>query len=528
MFFTMPCPHCGKPLKGRDDLVGKTARCPYCRGSVTVQRPEDGQDEPPLADEAEAGGGDDFRFGGKSAKSAVKPAAPAPAALDGGGSSLSPPKPKTAKPAPRPASEAAFAATPDTNVSGFWALVGAVVGTAIFYALLWPISEVGGKQTYLGRLFIGASSMAAGGWVPIVEVFLFCWASGMLVQKWFKIRRQQRGLLYDVLPTELGATINLANLDRFVSHIRSLPKEAAGSFLVTRCLRGLEHFRVRKSVPDTATMLSSQSDIDASSVDSSYTMFHVFIWAIPILGFLGTVIGVSAAVGGFTGTLESSSDIGALKEGLKSITSGLGTAFDTTLVALSMAMILTFPVSSLQKYEGDILGQVDEYTNENFLRRLDDGLEGGAERGLGGTRGEVAQLIDQALAPHRAQLEAWTQSVRSIGDDVATQVRRGWDDVSIKLVEEHSRQAARVGEIDGLVTASREGFARVVADAAGARQEAGESMREAAASVQAYTAALERGLAALANTLERLGEERVVVEVRPRSRWSLFGTGRKQ
>ncbi|MEX1076932.1 MAG: hypothetical protein WED27_10860 [Pirellulales bacterium] len=53
-------------------------------------------------------------------------------------------------------------------------------------------------------------------------------------------------------------------------------------------------------------------------------------------------------------------------------------------------------------------------------------------------------------------------------------------------------------------------------------------MREAAASVQAYTAALERGLAALANTLERLGEERVVVEVRPRSRWSLFGAGRKQ
>ena len=179
--------------------------------------------------------------------------------------------------------------------------------------------------------------------------------------------------------------------------------------MVTRCLRGLEHFRVRKSAPDTATILSSQSDIDASNVDSSYTMFHVFIWAIPILGFLGTVIGVSSAVGGFTGTLESSSDIGALKEGLKSITSGLGTAFDTTLVALSMAMILTFPLSGLQKYEGDILGQIDEYTNENFLRRLDDGLDGGAERGLGGSRSEVSQAIEAALAPHRAQLEAWTE-----------------------------------------------------------------------------------------------------------------------
>ena len=51
-------------------------------------------------------------------------------------------------------------------------------------------------------------------------------------------------------------------------------------------------------------------------------------------------------------------------------------------------------------------------------------------------------------------------------------------------------------------------------------------MKESAASVQAYTAALERGLAALAETLERLGAEKVVVEVRPKSRWSLFGGGR--
>lgn len=525
MFFTMPCPSCGKPLKGRDDLIGKTARCPYCRTSVTVRRPDEPADEA-VAEEPEAAAGDAFNFGSKPGKPAAKPEIAASAATVGGGGPTAKPKAAPRRSAAATASAAAFSASADTNVSVLIHAIVGVVGTAAFYALLWPIAYSGGKQTYLGRLFIGASSMSAGGWVPIAEVFLFFWAVGMLVQKWLKIRRQQQGLLYDVLPMELGETINLGNLDRFVSHIRSLPKEAAGNFLVTRCLRGLEHFRVRKSAPDTATMLSSQSDIDASNVDSSYTMFHVFIWAIPILGFLGTVIGVSAAVGGFTGTLESSSDIGALKEGLKSITSGLGTAFDTTLVALSMAMILTFPVSGLQKYEGDILGQIDEYTNENFLRRLDDGLEGGAERGVGGTRSEVAQVIDQALAPHRAQLEAWTERVRSIGDDVAAQVKRGWDDVTGRLVEEHARQTSRVGEIDGLVTASREGLARVVADASAARAEAATAMKESAASVQAYTAALERGLAALAETLERLGEERVVVEVRPKSRWSLFGGGR--
>ncbi|MDA0255639.1 MAG: MotA/TolQ/ExbB proton channel family protein [Planctomycetota bacterium] len=533
MFFTMPCPQCGKSLKGRDDLIGKTARCPYCRASVTVQRPAAAPPSP-----AEATTSDEFAFEAKPAATAGSPAATGRTTTRSAKSSRPPAgdaqsrgqpreRPQPGQAGPPPASEATFAAAPDTNVNGFWALLGAVAATACFYAILWPLSTIGDKQTYLGRLFIGTSSLSAGGWVPIVEVFLFCWASGMLIQKWLKIRRQQRGLLYDVLPMELGDTITLGNLDRFVSQIRSLPEEAAGSFLVTRCLRGLEHFRVRKSAADTATMLASQSDIDASNVDSSYTMFHVFIWAIPILGFLGTVIGVSSAVGGFTGTLESSNDIGALKEGLKSITSGLGTAFDTTLVALSMAMILTFPVSWLQKYEGDILGQVDEYTNENFLRRLDDGREGGAERGTGGTRSELAQAIEQALAPHQARLEAWTEQVRSIGDDVAAQVKRGWDEVTATLVDEHARQAGRVEEIDGLVTASREGLARVVADAAAARREAGTSLKESAASLHSYTAALERGLAALATTLEKLGEEKIVVEVRPKSRWSLFGGRRR-
>lgn len=516
MFFTMPCPHCGKSLKGRDDLVGRTARCPYCHSSVVVTKPDDvaaaGEEEP------DPSGRSAFAFESKPSKPSVKTSAEPSGAATA--------KARASKTTDRPAPSSAFASSPDTNASGFLGFVFGIAATAAFYLLLWPISSIGGKQTYLGRLFIGTSSLAGGGWVPIAEVFLFAWAAAMLVQKWLKIRRQQRGLLFDVLPTEVGATIRLDSIDRFVSHIRALPPEAAGSFLVTRCLRGLEHFRVRKSAPDTATMLASQSDIDASSVDASYTMFHVFIWAIPILGFLGTVIGVSSAVGGFTGTLENSSDIGSLKEGLRSITSGLGTAFDTTLVALTMAMLLTFPVSSLQKYEGDILGQIDEYTNENFLRRLDDGLEGGAERGIGGSRGEVAQAIDAALAPHRVQLESWTKSVRSIGEDIAAQVRQGWEDVNAKLIEEHGRQAARVSEIDAMVATSREGLAQTVADVAAARHQAAETLKEAATSIRAYTVALERGIESLASTLEKLGEERVIVEVHRTEGawWNPFGS----
>ncbi len=336
MYFSIACPHCQKTLKVRDELIGSTARCPHCRGTITVQRP--------AASEAEA----------------ASPAA-AGAAQSGTGAAADQ---QPGVSAPSPVSQV-LSVTANTNVNvGLFILFG-LAATVLFYLALWPFAGPPEKRTYLGRLFMGGegATMATGLWVPYAEVFLFFWAVGMLISKYFKIRRQKRALLFDVLPADIGEKITTKNLDSFLKYISELPRDAVGSFLVTRCVRGLEHFRSRRSAADTATMLASQSDLDAGSVDSSYSLFHVFIWAIPILGFLGTVIGVSSAVGGFTGTLESSSDIGALKEGLKSITSGLGTAFDTTLVALSMAMILTFPVSALQKYEGDILGQVDEYTN---------------------------------------------------------------------------------------------------------------------------------------------------------------------
>ena len=561
MFFTMPCPSCGKPLKGRDDLIGKTARCPYCRTSVTVQRPE----EPaPAADEAEA-----FNFGAKPAKPAAGVAGASAAAAGG---EPPPTAGRSGKVAARPpaASAGALSVTPDTDIRVLFHIIVGVVGSALFYAALWPIAWQDGKMTYLGRLFIGTSTMAQGGWVPIAEVFLFFWAIGMLVEKWFKIRRQQRALLYDVLPASIGETITQDNIDSFIGHMRSLPKDAVGSFLVTRCVRGLEHFRVRKSAPDTATMLSSQSDLDASAVDSSYTMFHVFIWAIPILGFLGTVIGVSTAVGSFTGTLEGSSDIGALKTALKGITGGLATAFDTTLVALAMAMILTFPVSGLQKFEGDLVGQVDEYTNENLLRRLDDGLDGGAERGIGGSRAEMRRAFEEVMAPHLAQLDDWKRSLQQVGSDMlvdmrqgwnevdakllseharqverlaqteqlmaswrdhvagvgatlADQVKQGWQEVSGKLLTEHERQAERIGGIDELVRRASESLDMVARDAVAARERAATAMTDAAGNVERYTAALERGLTSLADTLTRLDGRQIVLEAAPeRSWWRIF------
>jgi len=163
-------------------------------------------------------------------------------------------------------------------------------------------------------------------------------------------------------------------------------------------MRGIEHFRVRKSAAETVTMMESQSGIDVANVNSSYAIIKVFIWAMPILGFIGTVMGVSTAVSGLSATLENASDVSAVTSSMKSVFGGLGTAFDTTLLALIMSMLVKIPTSALQRTESSLVTLIDEYCNENLLRRLNDGKDGGAERGLQGqSLGNTPSILKQAL-----------------------------------------------------------------------------------------------------------------------------------
>lgn len=529
MYFTMSCPDCDKSLKVRDELVGKTARCPHCRSSITVKRPV----APPSP----------TKTGQKTKGSGAEQSAESVSRAQ------------------------VLSVTANTNVNvGLYALFG-LAATVVFYLVLLPFAGPKDDRSYLGRLFMGGegSTMATGQWVPYTEVFLFFWAATMLVGKLRKIRRQQRALLFDVLPSDIGEKITENNIDKFLEYISELPKNAVGSFLVTRCVRGLEHFRVRKSAADTATMLSSQSDLDAGSVDSSYTMFHVFIWAIPILGFLGTVIGVSSAVGGFTDTLSSSSDMESLKVGLKSITGGLGTSFDTTLVALAMAMILTFPVSALQKREGDVIGEVDEYTNEYLLRRLEDGRNAEDHRMPAANRNDMQDVVQAALKVHRAELEGWigqlktlgkgvaadlfdswkkiddkqteriTQTEQSLtnfvgrldgmGEKLAAKVEEGWSNAHDRLYEKNAGQVEQLGK---MVESTRDEIAAMASTAQDAKGRSADLMSEAASSVQEYTQSLQKSLSELAETMERLNGQTINVEMKQRSWFGFSGEKKKK
>ena len=219
--------------------------------------------------------------------------------------------------------------------------------------------------------------------VSFTNTLFFTWSFAILYLKWKKLRHQRQALMLDVLPWELGAEINAQNVGSFIDHLYKLPRSQRDSMMVNRMRKALELFEVKQSVGDVTNMLSSQSEIDGMRIGGSYTLLKAFLWAIPILGFIGTVIGLSHAISGMN--FAGMDDLKQITATLGTVTGGLGTAFDATLLGLVFALALNFPLNSMMKSEDDCLNDIDAFCNEVLLPRLNDGasLAGGDTQGDG-------------------------------------------------------------------------------------------------------------------------------------------------
>ncbi len=92
-----------------------------------------------------------------------------------------------------------------------------------------------------------------------------------------------------------------------------------------------------------------------------YVVPRYLNWAIPILGFIGTVLGISLAADGIQNIIGSGRGLSDLSGELGEAIAPLGIAFDTTLIALSLSVVLTFLQIGLQRREDNVLGDFENW-----------------------------------------------------------------------------------------------------------------------------------------------------------------------
>ena len=209
-------------------------------------------------------------------------------------------------------------------------------------------------------------------WTNWAVVFFSWWCLGILFAKWIKTSIQLRALrAVDIVPRRGDFILSPGTSGDVLRRIKAVAERPKDFLLFRRIDMALSNLGNIGEVRDVGAVLESQADSDGSSVDSSYTVIRSLIWTIPILGFIGTVVGLSQAIGSFTDVLtQTGSDAGSIKSKLGPVVGGLATAFETTLVALVAAVIIQLLSTWVYKREEALLDGITDFTTENVLSRL--------------------------------------------------------------------------------------------------------------------------------------------------------------
>lgn len=208
------------------------------------------------------------------------------------------------------------------------------------------------------------------GWFQYASMLLFFWALSILFIKWRKLRFQRKALGLAVFPAQPDFVLTPATAQPVLDRMHTLADATGHFMLLNRIERALSSLRNIGQVSDVSSILQTQAENDEAQIASSYSLLNGFIWAIPVIGFIGTVVGLGDAIGAFGRTLQAGADMEAIRNSLQGVTAGLSTAFDTTFVALVDALILQLLITFLQSQESEFLDNCNDYCHANMVSRL--------------------------------------------------------------------------------------------------------------------------------------------------------------
>lgn len=383
------CPSCQQPLNAPEELQGKTFTCPHCKNSGVV----------PLQS---------VQSGSTPAET---PSLPKPRAQP------SPRKTTVTPPPSRSADRSMTIRATQTSAGQFLKHFAIGFGaTFLVYVLLFSVdSNVPFAQKFTSR-----------GWTPYAVVLLTFWSLVVLIAKTIAIRRRYKSLDATFLPED--AVLNTAEgIEEAIATSRATSKRLKDMILGHRIRRALEHFKATWNVKEVGDILHEESESDFSAVNSSYSMVRLFAWTIPILGFIGTVMGVSAAVGGFASFLSAAREVSQITDALTGVTAGLSVAFDTTFVALLFSIIVMLAMSSVEKMEEDQLQLFEDYCQNHVLRRLPALVGNGGGAGRGGLSAEELRPIIRELVPG---IEVWKDEAQRLAATLSGALTDAWSNAS--------------------------------------------------------------------------------------------------
>jgi hypothetical protein len=339
----------------------------------------------------------------------------AKAGAPAGGARLQPPVPGATG---RPGAEGAARRAPRPGPSALVPFAAALVAILVMELL---VDTLLGPGNYMFRLF-----RPTGGWlmavVPGLTAFAFFWACADLFLKLRIIQTNEVDLArpeivrLPAIVAQEAPSVTLHRLRGWDGRVLSRPVGRRVQWL-------LQHLDATDSAR-AHELIRHQSDLEVDVSASGYRVVKLLIWAMPILGFIGTVLGISLAVGGFATfltTTVSIDEISRVTTELGSVASGLSFAFDTTLIGLVGGLAASVLSTGVQSREEGVLTRLEELG----LRMIESAMPGEAREeapvSVGAPSEELDKMMRVKLQDLSKQMDLFTKAVRGGLDGFLTE-----------------------------------------------------------------------------------------------------------
>lgn len=231
--------------------------------------------------------------------------------------------------------------------------------TGILTYLIYKESEPGNTINRIALLAGGA--FFPWGWIQNLTFFLFYYGMAEIFILNRKFNRELLALTKGFLPEKDNWVLSPSDVMEL--KLKIIEKEQKGKYFLTDLIKkACVKYRSGKSTSEALEVVSASVRIHQAKCESSQSFIRYVAWAIPSVGFIGTVIGIAASLG--------IADQASSPEGIAKVTGMLNVAFDTTLIALLLSLVLMLSYHRLTEKVELFHSDVEHYVIENLINRI--------------------------------------------------------------------------------------------------------------------------------------------------------------
>ncbi len=190
---------------------------------------------------------------------------------------------------------------------------------------------------------------------------LALWVFAIMGLKAKLVMDERRLLSRSLLEVSSGTSILPEDARQYSRPLQALPDEEQEYLLPRTLMSALQRFGSTRNIQDVASAVREVCETESDRLDSELSMIRYIIWAIPSIGFIGTVRGIGEALGQAHKAVEGD---------IVGVTVSLGVAFNSTFIALIISIFIMFLMHQLQLMQERHVLDTQNYCDINLLRHL--------------------------------------------------------------------------------------------------------------------------------------------------------------